>query len=364
MSNKIIIAADTHFGVQGRLDDILWSVRVIREYCRLADINTVIIAGDLFHDRKSIDIEVMSKTCDFFEETQEKFNQQWIAFPGNHDMFLRHSWDINSLRAMSKHMTIIEDVKILKINDTRFWILPFITYEKSYMRVLDKINEQYQEGDILLTHIGVKGATLNSCFLLKDWSTVSFENSPFHRVYTGHFHCQQQVGENVWYPGSLIPFKFDEGNIPHGFYVYDLDDDSHKFINIWKAGAKFFPNEPAPPQFLTITDDSIEQITSEDVSGNLVRIALSRDYAHSDKQEFKDHIINLGAKAVRWMQLKEKQIEIKPQETALDNRDLFITYIESDDKGTKELNLKILKKLNEDVMKEGDEKYAVDSQNY
>ena len=364
MSNKIIIAADTHFGVQGRLDDILWSVRVMREYCRLADINTVIIAGDLFHDRKSIDIEVMSKTCDFFEETQEKFNQQWIAFPGNHDMFLRHSWDINSLRAMSKHMTIIEDIKILKINDTRFWILPFITYEKSYMRVLDKINEQYQEGDILLTHIGVKGAVLNSCFLLKDWSTVSFENSPFHRVYTGHFHCQQQVGENVWYPGSLIPFKFDEGNISHGFYVYDLDDDSHKFINIWKAGAKFFPDEPAPPQFLTITDDSIEQITSEDVSGNLVRIALSRDYAHSDKQEFKDHIINLGAKAVRWMQLKEKQTEIKPQETALDNRDLFVTYVESDNKGTKELNLKILKKLNEDVMKEGDEKYAVDSQNY
>ena len=64
------------------------------------------------------------------------------------------------------------------------------------------------------------------------------------------------------------------------------------------------------------------------------------------------------------MQLKEKQTEIKPQETALDNRDLFVTYVESDNKGTKELNLKILKKLNEDVMKEGDEKYAVDSQNY
>tara|TARA_R110000765_G_scaffold105820_2_gene196084 strand:- start:36 stop:1124 length:1089 start_codon:yes stop_codon:yes gene_type:complete len=360
MTNKVAIAADTHFGVQGKLDDILWSVKVMREYCRRADINTVIIAGDLFHDRKSIDVEVMSKTCDFFEETKEKYGQQWIAFPGNHDMFLRHSWRINSLHAMRKHMTIIEDVKILKINDTRFWVLPFITYEKSYMRVLDKINEQHQEGDVLLTHIGIKGATLNSCFLLKDWSIVSFEDSPFRRVYTGHFHCKQQVNDNVWYPGSLIPFKFDEGNIPHGFYVYDLDENDHKFINIWKAGEKFFPNETPPPQFLTITDDIIDQITNEDVAGNLVRIALSQDYANSDKQEFKDHMMSLGAKAVRWLQLKEKQTIVKPKEIALSNDDLFATYVESD-KTTKDLNLKILKKLNEEIIKEGDGKYATDN---
>jgi hypothetical protein len=58
--------------------------------------------------------------------------------------------------------------------------------------------------------------------------------------------------------------------------------------------------------------------------------------------------------------LKEKQTIIKPKEMALSNDDLFATYVESD-KTTKDLNLKILKKLNEEIIKEGDGKYATDN---
>lgn len=234
--SKIAITSDIHFGVPGRLNDILWACRTIREYCYAAGIDTVLVLGDLFHDRRSLDIEVLSHVSRFFEQTTDDYHQQWIVFPGNHDMFLRHSWDINSLTPLRKHLTVIEDVKVLQIDETRFWVLPFITYEKSYMRVLKAIQSKAQEGDNLLTHIGIRGATMNTCFLLQNWSIIDFEEFAFHKVYTGHFHNKQQIGENVWYPGSPIPFKFDEGDVAHGFYCLDLDTDTHKFINIWKAG--------------------------------------------------------------------------------------------------------------------------------
>ena len=221
--SKIAITADIHFGVPGRLADTIWGCKVLREYCRAAEIDTVVVLGDLFHDRRALDIETLSHVALFFEETSESpYDQRWIVFPGNHDMFLRHSWQINSLQILRRHLTVIEDLKILQLDDVRFWVLPFITHEKSYKRVLSRIYKQARPEDYLLTHIGVCNAVMNTCFLLQNWSVITFQDAPFKGVYAGHFHNKQQIGDNVWYPGSLIPFKFDEGDVAHGFYCLEL----------------------------------------------------------------------------------------------------------------------------------------------
>jgi len=364
--SRIGITADIHFGVPGRTEDILWACRTMREYCTQYGIDTMLVLGDLYHNRQVIEIDINSQVCRFFEETKEEYNQNWIVFPGNHDMFLRHSWNVNSLTALRRHLTVIEDVKILQLEDRRFWILPFITHEKAYMRVLKAIVKHPEfrpNEDNLLTHIGIRGATLNTCFLLKDWSVIDFERFPFHRVYTGHFHSKQQIGENVWYPGSPIPFKFDEGDVSHGFYVYDLEADSHKFINIWKAGAKFFPDEIPPPQFMTIPDSSLnDELIVKDC---MVRVSLSRDYTIDEKTSIKEKLFGLGARDIRWMELKQK---IKKTDKAEDDddvyqlhHDLFGAWMEKDKKGMKDLDAGILAKCNGEVVHEGDELYTVES---
>lgn len=356
---KIAITADVHFGVPGRLNDILWSVRVIREYCANAGIDTVLVLGDLFHDRRAIALDTLSYTANFFEDTINKYNQQWVVFPGNHDMFLRNSWEVNSLASVRRCLTVIEDIKLLTIDDHRFWILPFITYEKSFMKVLRAIEKQYKDGDTLLTHVGIKGAELNTCFMLKDWSIISFDNSKFRRVYTGHFHSRQQVGSNVWYPGSPIPFKFDEGGVPHGFYVYDTSEQDHKFINIWKAGAKFLPGENLPPQFYTIMDDDLATIGEDIASGNIVRIALKKDYTADELNSIKQKLLGLGAKSVRWMDITKK-IEQREVIDTKPSKNLFMSWVDSDNTGTKNLDRTILLKLNDEIICEGDEKYSIE----
>lgn len=355
---KIVFTADLHFGVPGRLQDILWAGRVIREYCKATQIDTIIVLGDLFHDRKSIEIDVLSAATNFFEECAN-LGQQWIAFPGNHDMFLRHSWNINSLSFLRKHLTIIEDIKLLTVDSARFWVVPFITYERAYMKVIHSIERQYEEGDILLTHIGVRGSILNTCFLLKDWSSVSFHNSKFKRVYTGHFHSKQQVDNNVWYPGSPIPFKFDEGDVPHGFYVYDTDTKDHKFINIWKAGEKFFPEETPPPQYYTITDEILDKVTESDIKNGMVRVALMHDHTAEEKNIIKSRLLEMGAKSVRWMDQTQK-IEAHVTIAAKPNKNLFQAWIDQDKTGLKGLDLKILQRINDEIMREGDEQYSVE----
>jgi len=361
--SKVGITADIHFGVPERLQDILWACRVQREYFASAGIDTNLILGDLFHDRTSISIDVLSAVAKFFEETKEKYKQNWIVFPGNHDMFLRHSWEVNSLTALRQHLTVIEDVKLLRLDDRRFWVLPFVTYEKSFMKVVRRIEKQVEEGDCLLTHVGVRGALYNTCFLLKDWSVVTFEDTPFHRIYTGHFHSKQQIGENCWYPGSPIPFKFDEGDVPHGFYVYDLEEDSHKFINIWKAGSKFFPDEIAPPQFHTFMDDKLPEKTESDVYNNMIRIGLQREYTQDEKNSIRKELIEKGARIVRWWDVNKKKEEKAQITKGVDPSmysSLFSAFTAADARGTKELDEKVLHRVHSEVVNEGDQEYALE----
>ena len=96
--------------------------------------------------------------------------------PGNHDMPLRNSWEVNTLKPLNKLLTIIDEIKIIKLYDQRFWVVPFIHYESVYLQILEQIHKQYELGDVLLTHVGVHNATLNECFLIKNWSKVYFPN--------------------------------------------------------------------------------------------------------------------------------------------------------------------------------------------
>jgi len=345
---KIIITADVHLGRQGRLRDCLWSVRVIREYALEYGIGVVVVAGDWFHDRINVDIGVGNAAIDFLEETKEEYGQDWVMFPGNHDMFLKNSWEANSLKFIDdRYVTMTDGISIIEIYGSRFWVLPFIHYEHVYMKALRAIEEQYQEGDVLLTHIGTHDATINMCFLCKHWSVVSFANSKFDRVFSGHFHCYQQVGDNLWYPGSPIPFNFDEGLVEHGFLVYDLETREVEFVNIKDAGT--FLDESPAMDFITITDEDLD---SEIPENSKVRIHLSKNQTDDEYDKIKERLISNGAISVTQMKLQEDEISIDGQVVNSlninDSFSLLSTYYDHD--GPAGISKPVLKELNKVVV--------------
>jgi len=359
MSDKIAFIADIHLGLSNRLDDIMWALKSVRDYCFNNNIETVIVLGDLFHDRSVLAIDTLCTAHDFFKYAKEYNNQEWIVFPGNHDMFLKHGWGITSLKPYSEILTIVDDVKIIKFNDRRFWVLPFIYSESVYMEVLSNIEKQHAEGDVLLTHVGVCGAALNSCFLLQNWSIVQFASSKFKQVFAGHYHVHQQVGENLWYPGSILPYKFDEGDIDHGFIVYDTISGEHEFIDILSIA----PNDQAmhedikPPRYCTIRGGLNDNI---DVSNSMVRIVAEKQYSHNEKQEIKESLISAGARNVVFIEGKDnkEQAKIKDDAESIPIHELFVKWVDIDDKGTKKLDKKLLMHLNASIVIDGDNIYS------
>lgn len=361
--SKILLMADIHLGVTNRLKDILWSLNVTYQYCIKNDIDTIIILGDLFHDRESINIDVLCEAFKFFRKAKDA-GQQWIAFPGNHDMFLKHSWEYTSLQPISDLITIISDVKILDLDGSRFWILPFIFSESAYMRVVNKINEHYEEGDVLLTHIGVKTAILNICFLLQDWSMVDLSKTKFDQIFSGHFHTSQQVKDNLWYVGSPIPFKFDEGDHEHGFIEYDLSTREHCFIDIWKAAKKLDVDGTPPPQYHTFHDELLDEKTEGEVFNNMIRVALTREYAPQEKEDIRKRFMDWGARRITFFDLIVDETSIisgknDPSTYTVPADRLFLKWlrVESENDNLKNFNEDLLKKLNNEIMSEGDEAY-------
>ena len=347
--SKVLITADIHFGLPHKTEDILWAVKTIREYARQNQIKHIFVLGDLFHDRENLNISVLNSCFDFFRETKYEYDQDWIIFPGNHDMFLRNSWDINSLKSLSDNITLIDSISLIKLYGQNFWVVPFVHYESVYMKIIDELHQKINQDDILLTHVGVNNATLNECYLLKNWSIVEFNETKFKHVFAGHFHCHQNVGK-VWYPGSPIPYRFDEGMVPHGFIEYEIISEEIKFIPIF--GLELVGGKQ-PPDYVTITDDMLSDVGDYDLSGDNVRVRLNKDYSKDEISNIRSELEKFGVSHVKFSKFKEDNIELDESIKSIDFKidspiDLFNRWIKHDN--PKNLSVELLQKLNKEIV--------------
>jgi DNA repair exonuclease SbcCD nuclease subunit len=356
---KYLVTADWHAGVPQKLSYTIWAANVILRYAIQNDIEHVFILGDLFHDRVNLNVEVFDAVYKFFNQDEAK-GVQFYAFPGNHDMFLKNSWDIVSIKPLEKLIHVMTDVKKLKIDGETFWILPFVHREEEYMSELGKLEKQCKDGDVLLTHIGVNGAKLNECFLLKNWSFVTFGKSKFDVVFAGHFHCHQSVGKNVTYPGSPVAFRFDEGLVPHGFIIYDSDDRSVQFIDIRNACPSVMESQ-SPPLYLTAIDSDVMGKPAEFFKGNLVRLVLTQDYTKDELAKLESSVRERGAIGVSWVKPKEADVEIDAaRKSEIDMQAparLLEQWVEKDK--PEGIDRRLLAKLNEQIIQEAEERISV-----
>ena len=356
---KIIITADLHNGIPDKLDDSIWAMDIIRQYAITKNIQHIIIAGDLFHDRININIPVLNKVYDFFIRVK-KDRQHWYCFPGNHDLFLKNSWEINSLHPFRDLISIIEETRSIEIDKQKFWIVPFVYQEKEYMKIINEIeSNNHTKNDILLTHIGANNAKLNECFLLKNWSIINFDETKFKRIFSGHFHCHQSVGK-LLYVGSPIPFRFDEGVIDHGFITYDTKSESYEFIKIYDICGQF--SNRKPPDYITIIDKDIVS-NLKWVNGNYVRIIQLKDYNAMELHKIRNLLMKKGALKVYFLiqqkQITEAKNTINSKQIGTPEA-LFKAYIIQD---KPELDITLLKSLFPKIAHEAEEKMTIEIDN-
>ena len=257
-SGNVILISDIHFGVsssseewQENINDYFqnWFIPYVRNELKKTPDAVICCLGDVYHDRKSIDIDVNNLCIDIFEQLAQIIPVYIIN--GNHDLSKKTNKGNSSLRSLGN----IDNVTVIKEPT----MLQFVEGRKNIAKVaaipyLGDCNDENKE----LVKFDKRA---DYAFMHTDISKMKFDNGMTivgavdaekfaGKVISGHIHKRQET-DKVVYVGS--PYQMSRGDIDNQKGIYKLVLSTGEMI--------FTPNNYSPifqkidiTKFLNFTD--------------------------------------------------------------------------------------------------------------
>jgi len=233
-AKRICFLTDIHFGaranavewmdIQKDYFDNFFIPLIEREY-KKGDI--LVVLGDIFDSRHSINLMVLNLALDIFERLSKIFTDGIIIILGNHDLYNKQSNEINSVKCLKfiPNIYIYEEPASVKIGDRKFLLMP---WRKSAQDEMDCIQSMSAGNEYLLMHTDVRGFKHNKHSDIITGCELSAYR-PFKKVYSGHIHYAQRIG-NVNMLGSPYEItRSDRGNVK-GVTILDLNTGDETFF--------------------------------------------------------------------------------------------------------------------------------------
>lgn len=257
-SGNVILISDIHFGVsssseewQENINDYFqnWFIPYVKAELKKTPDAVICCLGDVYHDRKSIDIDVNNLCIDIFEQLAQIIPVYIIN--GNHDLSKKTNKGNSSLRSLGN----IDNVTVIKEPT----MLQFVEGRKNIAKVaaipyLGDCNDENKE----LVKFDKRA---DYAFMHTDISKMKFDNGMTivgavdaekfaGKVISGHIHKRQET-DKVVYVGS--PYQMSRGDIDNQKGIYKLVLSTGEMI--------FTPNNYSPifqkidiTKFLNFTD--------------------------------------------------------------------------------------------------------------
>lgn len=232
---KVFQVSDFHFGIHS-LHYEKWLntmttycydflIPLLKKYSKKND--ALIVLGDVFDNRTSINVKVLNKVVLIFEDIAKIINTHIII--GNHDCFLRDDTSINAVVSIRNipNITLYHEPTIIKLGSKDALLCPWVEGKREELEILQK----YSGADFLFTHSDLVGARtqVNPTRPLNRHVCSISDFSGYNRVYSGHIHIRQTV-KNFTFVGA--PYHLDRNDIGNvkGVYVLDTEKNEDIFI--------------------------------------------------------------------------------------------------------------------------------------
>lgn len=232
------LISDTHLGVRTNsrewmdiIDDFFHNMLIplLKEKAKPGDV--LIHCGDVFDSRQSINLYVLNKGLEIFEEINKIMPVYMIV--GNHDIFMKYSNDINSLKVF-KHMSgihIFQEPTIAQLGPKKALFMPWVDSAEELTEIIKS-----KSADIMFCHTDIKGMSFNRFVKIEEGSDPDLLNK-FERVYSGHIHYAQKF-KNVRMLGSPYELTRSDSGNTKSVWMLDLEtDEEESFVN--KRSPKF-----------------------------------------------------------------------------------------------------------------------------
>jgi DNA repair exonuclease SbcCD nuclease subunit len=274
--SKALIFSDLHIHSHkdrvDRLEDCIKVLDWVFEQAFENNCRYIFFLGDLFHERSKIDVRNYLKTFDVFKKhlIDKKNNLKVYLLVGNHDMYHRERWDINSVKPLGAipQVTVVEYPQQTLIEDVKIDWMPYTENPINDLKELKEKNSG--PGDVLFGHMSVHGALLNLCYETKSDVFVEHDNdmipvdasvfSDWEMVFLGHYHGPQNINEKIEYVGSPLELSFGESFQEKHIIILDLKTLKKKYVK----------NNFSPKHLIVTPKDLKDE--NYNLEGNFIRL--------------------------------------------------------------------------------------------
>jgi exonuclease SbcD len=258
---KIVHTADFHLGIgfnefessqlinEVRLNDLIKNFEVIKNFTITNKADFLIIAGDVFHHPRP-SLKILNEFSRILGEILNNEIDVIITL-GNHDtakIYERLSV-LKSFKNLNiKNLHIFDEAKyeIIESKNTNEKIkiigLPYPLFHYLYSfdfisKFEDKLNELIIHGEnydhlVVVGHLYVEGGIIGSERKIEAVREIPiprkiFEREEIELVCLGHLHTPQNIGDKIFYSGSIERMDFSEENEEKNFLFIELKDRIH-----------------------------------------------------------------------------------------------------------------------------------------
>lgn len=282
---------DIHFGVKANSDVFLENTRrYLHEefvpYLIENGIKLVIIGGDVFDNRNSLNVKTMNYAFNFFSALEEN-GFRVIVITGNHDLYLSSSNELSSLPFLSRFENVLH-VKDKPIEyaqqGTKLFLVPWISDVDAF------INEDIKtDAKICIGHFPLTGFKMNKSSVMKEGMPEVALTRQFDVVISGHYHTRnfkEAGGKKIYYTGSPYQLTWADAGEERGFTLFSFEGDTLK-------DAMEVNNESC----IRFTNLIFPQVFTEDqIKGNFINISVNYNEKFNELEldEYKNKVSSFG----------------------------------------------------------------------
>lgn len=271
-------------GINSRLRIILSEMERCADEVLAAGGDTIVMAGDLFHKRGSIEPEVFNPVHDTIRAILAR-GVKIVAIPGNHDLASKETTEIgNAMQSLGSLPGFRVETDGMPIDGMDVVMLPWHAtvsgLRDQIEDVVNAIGASREETDLII-HAPVNGVLLG----IPDhgFDAKELAGFGFRRVFAGHYHNHKEVAPSVWSIGALTHQTYSDIGTKAGFLLVHPDRVDYRASRA--------------PSFVEVTGDTNPDHYLEIVDGNYVRVS-SIKLTDREVNKLREQLLNDGAQGV------------------------------------------------------------------
>lgn len=334
---KVAVISDLHFGV--KKSDKVFQESQLRFFekqfvpeLKEKEIETVIICGDVFDTRQTVNTQTNNVVLNLFKNTLKDFEIHIIV--GNHDIYYTTTTEVNSLKFLSLlgNIKIYEKPTSITLDGEDVCMMPWVTNYEDF----ETIN--IKKSKYCFAHLDIIGFEMNKGQLSQEGITIKQVLKHFKYTYSGHYHCpsvKKYESNTIAYVGAPYQVTRVDSGQERGYGILDLKTNNYEFV----------PNR----QSMIFTEHIYPDVNMDIIEGNVVDLKIPPEF-HEDTKKIYNIIQKMNNKNPAY---PVNLININPDHTeanvlnmdldAFNLENLFKNYVEQDD--TIEDKNKILREL-------------------